>query len=44
MAPLVGGIVAVYVYDVLIAGRPLTAPLTRRVTRGTAGPAAAHPA
>ncbi len=44
VAPLVGGIVAVYVYDVLIAGRPLTAPLTRRVTRGTAGPAAAHPA
>jgi glycerol uptake facilitator protein len=46
VAPLVGGIVAVYVYDVLVAGRPLMAPVSRRVTgtTGTAGPAAAHPA
>jgi glycerol uptake facilitator len=32
VAPLVGGIVAVYVYDVLIAGRPLMAPAARRLT------------
>jgi hypothetical protein len=44
VGPLVGGVVAVYVYDVLIAGRPLMAPTTRRATHGTAGPAAAHPA
>src|SRR6266508_1918251 len=44
VAPLVGGIVAVYVYDVLIAGRPLAAPLTRRITTRRAGPAAARPA
>jgi glycerol uptake facilitator protein len=43
VAPLVGGVVAVYVYDVLIAGRPLMAPITGLTTRGT-GPAAAHPA
>jgi glycerol uptake facilitator protein len=47
VAPLVGGIVAVYVYDILVAGRPLMAPTTRRATHttaGPAGPAAAHPA
>jgi glycerol uptake facilitator protein len=44
VGPLVGGIVAVYVYDVLIAGRPLAAALTRRVTTRPAGSAAAHPA
>lgn len=43
VGPLVGGVVAVYVYDVLVAGRPLMAPTTRPVTP-TAGPAAAHPA
>jgi glycerol uptake facilitator protein len=44
VAPLVGGIVAVHLYDVLIAGRPLAAPLTRRVTTRPTGPAAARPA
>jgi glycerol uptake facilitator protein len=41
VAPLVGGIVAVYLYDVLIAGRPLMAPATRRASTGRA---AARPA
>lgn len=36
VAPVVGGIVAVYVYDVLIAGRPLTAASTGRIRAGTA--------
>lgn len=31
VAPLVGGIVAVYVYDMLVAGRPLTAPAAGRL-------------
>jgi glycerol uptake facilitator protein len=43
VGPLVGGIVAVYLYDVLIAGRPLAVPMSRVTTRPT-GPAAAHPA
>ncbi|HEY2948009.1 MAG TPA: aquaporin [Micromonosporaceae bacterium] len=43
VGPLVGGLVAIYVYDVLVAGKPLMAPTTRPVTP-TAGPAAAHPA
>jgi glycerol uptake facilitator protein len=34
VAPLVGGIVAVYVYDVLIAGRPLMAAVGRRLSTG----------
>jgi glycerol uptake facilitator protein len=44
VGPLVGGLVAVYIYDVLVAGKPLMAPTTRPVTPTTAGPAAAHPA
>ena len=44
VGPVVGGVVAVYVFDVLIAGRPFMAPTSRAVTRGTTGPAAARPA
>jgi glycerol uptake facilitator protein len=36
VGPIVGGILAVYVYDVLIAGRPLMAASTGRVRTGTA--------
>ena len=41
VAPVVGGLVAVYVYDLLIAGRPLMATTTRRAATGRT---AAHPA
>ncbi len=44
VGPLVGGIVAVFVYDVLVAGRPLMAPSARPVRPGTAGTATATPA
>jgi glycerol uptake facilitator protein len=44
VGPLVGGIVAVFVYDVLVAGRPLMAPSGRRVRPGTTGTATATPA
>jgi glycerol uptake facilitator protein len=44
VGPLVGGIVAVFVYDVLIAGRPLMAPTTRRLITRRTGPAATRPA
>jgi glycerol uptake facilitator protein len=44
VGPIVGGIVAVVVYDVLIAGRPLMAPTTRRASTGRGGAATATPA
>src|SRR5436305_99888 len=44
VAPLVGGIVAVYLYDMLIAGRPLMAPATRRLFTRRAGRTATRPA
>jgi glycerol uptake facilitator protein len=42
VGPLVGGVVAVVIYDMLIAGRPLTARTSRRASTGrtaTASPA-----
>ncbi len=44
VGPIVGGIVAVYVYDVLIAGRPLMAPMARRARTGRPGAARPTPA
>ena len=41
VGPVVGGIVAVVLYDVLIAGRPPMAPIARRAPTGRT---AAHPA
>lgn len=43
VGPLVGGIVAVFVYDVLIAGRRVMAPTIRRTSTGRTGPATATP-
>ena len=44
VGPLVGGIVAVYLYDVLIAGRPFMAPTARRLFTRRTGRTAARPA
>jgi glycerol uptake facilitator protein len=44
VGPIAGGIVAVYLYDVLIAGRPLMAASGRRVSTGRTGAATATPA
>jgi hypothetical protein len=43
VGPVVGGIVAVCVYDVLIAGRPLMVPIARRAGTGRTGAAGADP-
>ena len=44
VGPVVGGILAVYVYDVLIAGRPLMAPMARGARPGRTGAARPTPA
>jgi len=44
VGPIVGGIVAVYVYDVLIAGRPVMAPMAVRARTGRRGAARPTPA
>jgi glycerol uptake facilitator protein len=44
VGPVVGGVVAVVIYDVLIAGRPLMAPMARRASTGRPGAARPTPA
>jgi glycerol uptake facilitator-like aquaporin len=43
VGPVVGGLVVVFLYDALIAGRRVTMPTIRRVPTGRRGPAAATP-
>jgi hypothetical protein len=44
VGPIVGGIVAVVIYDVLIAGRPMLAPVARGARTGRPGTARPTPA
>ncbi len=44
VGPIVGGIVAVVIYDVLIAGRPVMAPTARQASTGRTGAARPIPA